>query len=104
MIVVLQQEPHAVFTRSHDDLFISHSINITEALCGFKTVIKHLDGRSLVLTQKPGEFLAPGTIRAIEKEGMPRHKMPFEKGNLYIKLDVVFPENHSLSDEQIEVI
>jgi len=102
LIIVLQQEPHQIFTRNHDDLFISHTINITEALCGFKTVVKHLDGRSLVLNQNPGEFLAPGTIRAIEKEGMPRHKMPFEKGNLYIKLDVVFPENHSLSDEQIE--
>jgi len=103
LIVVLQQEPNQTFTRSQDDLYITHSINITEALCGFKTVIKHLDGRNLVLNQKPGEFLAPGTTKAIEKEGMPRHKTPFEKGNLYIKLDVVFPEENSLSDQQIEV-
>lgn len=101
LIVVLQQEPHEVFTRNHEDLFMSHTLNITESLCGFRTVVKHLDGRSLVLNQKPGEFLAPGTIRAIEKEGMPKHKNPFEKGNLYIKLDVKFPENNSLTDDQI---
>jgi DnaJ family protein A protein 2 len=82
---------------------MSYTLNITEALCGFKTVINHLDGRHLVVTQEPGEFIAPGTIRAVAKEGMPIYKNPFEKGNLYIKLDVKFPENNSLSDETIMV-
>ena len=36
---------------------MSHKINITEALCGFKLVIKHLDGRALVLTHPAGEIL-----------------------------------------------
>lgn len=101
LIVVLQQVAHEVFSRNHDDLFMSHTINLNESLCGFKCVTKHLDGRQLVLQQKPGEFLAPGTIRAVEKEGMPIYKNPFEKGNLYIKIDVKFPENYSLSEEQI---
>ena len=103
LIVVLQQIPHEEFTRNHDDLFMSYTMNLTESLCGFKTVVKHLDGRKLVLNQKPGEFLAPGTIRAVEKEGMPIYKNPFEKGNLYIKLDIKFPENGSLSEEVISV-
>jgi len=64
---------------------------------------KHLDGRALVLTHPAGEILAPGSVRAIAKEGMPIHKNPFEKGNLYIKFDVVFPENNSLSEEAIKV-
>jgi len=102
LIVVLQQSEHETFTRNHDDLFMSHKINITEALCGFKLVIKHLDGRALVLTHPAGEILAPGSVRAIAKEGMPIHKNPFEKGNLYIKFDVVFPENNSLSEEAIK--
>lgn len=101
LIVVLQQTQHEVFSRNHDDLFMSYTMNITEALCGFKTVIKQLDGRDLVLVQPPGEFLAPGSIRAVEKEGMPIYKNPFEKGNLYIKLDVKFPANYSLNDDII---
>lgn len=101
LVVVLQQTEHELFTRNHDDLFMTHTLNITEALCGFKTVITHLDGRKLVLNQKQGECLSPGTIRAIEKEGMPIYKNPFEKGNLYVKFDVKFPENNSLSEEQI---
>ena len=104
LIVVLQQTQHEVFSRNHDDLFMSYTMNITEALCGFKTVIKQLDGRDLVLVQPPGEFLAPGSIRAVEKEGMPIYKNPFEKGNLYVKLDVKFPANYSLNDDIIMVI
>lgn len=103
LIVVLQQTENELFTRNHDDLFMTHKINITESLCGFKLVIKHLDGRSLVLTHPAGEILAPGSVRAIAKEGMPIYKNPFEKGNLYIKFDVVFPENNSLSEEAIKV-
>ena len=103
LIVVLQQEDHELFTRNHDDLFMTHTINITEALCGFKLVIHHLDGRSLVLNSEPGDILSPGTIRAIQKEGMPIHKNPYEKGNLYVKFDVKFPENNTLSEEAIKV-
>ncbi len=103
MIVVLQQEDHELFTRNHDDLFMTHTINITEALCGFKLVIQHLDGRSLVLNSSPGDILSPGTIRAIQKEGMPIHKNPYEKGNLYVKFDVKFPENNALSEDAIKV-
>jgi DnaJ homolog subfamily A member 2 len=103
LVVVLQQKEHAVFTRNHDDLFMNHTINITEALCGFKLVVHHLDDRALVLTHPPGDFISPGTIRAIPKEGMPIYKNPFEKGNLYVKFDVKFPENNSLSEEAIKV-
>ena len=53
----MQQTEHELFTRNHDDLYMSHKINITEALCGFKLVIKHLDGRALVLTHPAGEIL-----------------------------------------------
>ncbi len=100
----MQQTDHDVFTRNHDDLFISHTINITESLCGFKLVVKHLDARSLVINQPAGEFLSPGTIRAIPNEGMPIYKNPYEKGNLYIKFDVKFPENNDLTEDQITVI
>lgn len=103
LIVVLQQADHETFTRNHDDLFMSHTINITEALCGFKLVIKHLDGRSLVLNHPAGEVISPGMIRAIPKEGMPIYKNPFEKGNLYVKFDVKFPENNELNEDTIKV-
>ena len=103
LIVILQQTEHDVFTRNQDDLFITHVINITEALCGFRIVVKHLDSRTLVLNHPAGEILAPGSIRAIPNEGMPMLKYPTEKGNLYIKFDVKFPDNNSLTEEAISV-
>ncbi len=103
LIVVLQQTEHDVFTRNHDDLFMEHTINITEALCGFKMVVKQLDGRSLVLNHPAGEVISPGTIRAIPKEGMPVYKNPYERGNLYIKFDVKFPENSDFDETSIQV-
>lgn len=103
LLVILQQNEHDLFTRNQDDLFITHVINITEALCGFKIVVKHLDGRTLVLNHPAGEILAPGSIRAIPNEGMPMFKHPTEKGNLYIKFDVKFPENNSLTEDAISV-
>lgn len=102
LIVVLQLQEHDVFSRNHDDLFMTHTINITESLCGFKMVVKQLDGRSLVLTQPAGEVLAPGTIRAIPKEGMPIYRNPYEKGNLYIKFDVKFPDSEALTEDSIK--
>lgn len=92
-----------MFTRNHDDLFMSHTINITEALCGFKMVVKQLDGRMLVLNHPQGEILPPGSIRAIPNEGMPIYKSPFDKGNMYVKFDIKFPENNSLSEDAIKV-
>lgn len=60
MIIVLQQLPHERFQRDGCDLFMTHGLTLTEALCGFVVVIKHLDGRDLVVRQHPGEVISPG--------------------------------------------
>ncbi len=60
VIVVLQQEPHAVFQRSGDNLVMKHKINLVESLCGFELVITHLDGRKIVLKHPPNDPIAPG--------------------------------------------
>ena len=41
--------------RKRDDLIMTHSVGITEALCGFQMVFQHLDGRDIVVTHLPGE-------------------------------------------------
>lgn len=101
VVIVLQQKPHDVFQRTGDDLVIKHEITLTEALCGFEFVVKHLDGRDLLVRHLPGEVIKPGDLKGIQGEGMPQYKNPFEKGNLYIKFDVVFPENNFASEEQL---
>ncbi|CAB3220756.1 unnamed protein product [Arctia plantaginis] len=104
VIIVLQQKLHDVFQRTDDDLLMVHEISLTEALCGFEFIVKHLDGRDLLVRHPPGEVIKPGDLKGILGEGMPQYKNPFEKGNLYIKFDVVFPENNFATEEQMKQI
>ena len=43
-----------------------------------------------------------GTIRGVEGEGMPVYRDPFQKGILYVKFDVKFPENNTFDEETIK--
>lgn len=45
----------------------------------------------------------PGCIRMVKGEGMPQYRNPFEKGDLYVKFDVQFPENNWISAEKLNV-
>ncbi|CAN8001680.1 unnamed protein product [Ixodes pacificus] len=94
VVIILQTKPHELFHREGSNLFMSHSVTLTEALCGFEMVLKHLDGRDIVIKHPPGSVIKPRSMKGIRGEGMPVYRDPFEKGNLYIKFDVVFPDNH----------
>jgi DnaJ family protein A protein 2 len=48
-------------------------------------------------------FIVSGEFKGIEGEGMPHYRNPFEKGNLYIKFDVTFPENHFTNEIKLKV-
>lgn len=93
IIVILKEQPHETFKRSKDDLIMHQKISITQALCGFDLVIKHLDGRDLHVKNDAGSVMKNGEIKAVIGEGMPIYKNPFEKGNLYIEFEVEFPES-----------
>ncbi len=125
MVIILQQKSHELFKRQGDDLYLMHTITLTEALCGFSYVLKviasftqsivyfslrfifcfqHLDGRDLVIRHPPGNVIEPGSTKMVPGEGMPRYRSPFEKGELYIKFDVSFPPSHFAVKEDIEKI
>lgn len=104
VIIVLQQKSHERFQRSGDDLFMTHTITLTEALCGFSLAVKHLDGRDLHVRNPPGQVVKPGDIRGIEGEGMPQYKNPFERGNLYINFEVKMPENYFAPEAKLKLL
>ncbi|OCT84617.1 hypothetical protein XELAEV_18022770mg, partial [Xenopus laevis] len=86
IVLVLQEQDHEVFQRDGNDLNMTHKIGLVEALCGFQLTFKHLDARS---------------VRVVKGEGMPQYRNPFEKGDLYIKFDVLFPENNWIDPEKL---
>ncbi|CAM6089249.1 unnamed protein product [Calypogeia fissa] len=100
IVFVLQLKEHLKFKRKGDDLFLEHTLTLTEALCGFQFPVTHLDNRQLLIKSSPGEIIKPGQFKAINDEGMPHYQRPFMKGRLYIHFTVDFPETGSLTTEQ----
>ena len=60
-----------------------------QAILGFRKIIKHLDGRDIVIEED--EITQPNSIKEIEGEGMPFEKST-HKGNLYVKINVHIPD------------
>ncbi|KAJ1407452.1 HSP40/DnaJ peptide-binding [Sesbania bispinosa] len=96
IVFVLQQKEHPKFVRKAEDLFVEHTLSLTEALCGFQFVLTHLDGRQLLIKSDPGQVVKPDSYKAIDDEGMPMYQRPFMKGKLFIHFTVEFPEFLSL--------
>eukprot|EP00262_Sarcandra_glabra_P021368 TRINITY_DN8_c0_g1_i1.p1 TRINITY_DN8_c0_g1~~TRINITY_DN8_c0_g1_i1.p1 ORF type:complete len:420 (-),score=100.06 TRINITY_DN8_c0_g1_i1:431-1690(-) len=102
IVFVLQQKEHPKFKRKGDDLFVEHTLSLTEALCGFQFVLTHLDNRQLLIKSNPGEVVKPDQFKAINDEGMAMYQRPFMRGKLYIHFTVEFPE--SLNTEQCKTV
>ncbi|KAF3953193.1 hypothetical protein CMV_019887 [Castanea mollissima] len=104
IVFVLQLKEHPKFKRKFDDLYVEHTLNLTEALCGFQFALTHLDGRQLLIKSNPGEIVKPGQSKAINDEGMPHHQRPFMRGRLYIHFNVEFPDSGIISPEQCQTL
>lgn len=102
VIVLVHQQAHDRFTRQDKNLYMDVKLDITQALCGFSLVIQHLDERILHVQSPVGTVYKTGDIKCIVGEGMPIHKNPFEHGNLYLKFEVVFPDNYFTTPDKIK--
>ena len=93
-----------MFTRKGGDLFMEKELLLSEALCGYKFIVTHLDNRQLMVASRPGEIVKPGDWKAVFDEGMPTAGRPFEKGRLFINFKIKFPASGDLSDVEVEQI
>jgi len=96
VIFVVQEKEHELFKRQGDDLYMEKTLKLVEALCGFQFTITHLDGRKLLVKSEPNDIIKPGDVKAILEEGMPIYKRPMDKGVLYIKFNIEFPQPSQL--------
>jgi len=102
IIFVLIEKKHDVFKRNGNDLYMETTIPLIEALAGYAFTVKHLDDRTLLVKSEKGEVVTPGEVKMIGGEGMPKHKSPFEKGNLYIQFTIEFPKPQALKEPQLQ--
>ncbi|KAG6850691.1 hypothetical protein H0H93_009849 [Arthromyces matolae] len=92
VVFVLKTLPHESFERSGNDLLTHVKITLSEALFGFsRIVLTHLDGRGIEVSSPAGKIIKSDDSIVLRGEGMPIHKRPSEKGDLYVILSVEMP-------------
>lgn len=92
VVFVLKQTPHDSFQRSGNDLLTAVHITLSEALFGFSRIlVTHLDGRGIHVSSPPGKIIKPGESIVAKGEGMPVHKHPDTRGDLYIVFKIDMP-------------
>jgi DnaJ family protein B protein 4 len=95
LVFVVEEKPHATFTREGNDLVCKLKIPLVDALTGTggKRIVDALDGRKLQVPV-PSGVVKPGQQSTVSGEGMPIRKDGSikKKGDLIIRWDVVFPD------------
>ena len=86
---MVREIPHDSIRRDGDDLVMGVGVPLATALCEGKIDVPALDGRTLRVPLK--EVVYSGYERTVVGEGMPKSRMPGQKGNLRIHFKVTFP-------------
>eukprot|EP01063_Lacrimia_lanifica_P010322 TRINITY_DN17034_c0_g1_i1.p1 TRINITY_DN17034_c0_g1~~TRINITY_DN17034_c0_g1_i1.p1 ORF type:complete len:525 (+),score=166.17 TRINITY_DN17034_c0_g1_i1:51-1625(+) len=87
--VQVQVYEHGQFRRVGNDLRMTLTVTLPEALRGFRYRATHLDQREFFIES---EGVTPhGTVITLEGEGMPHRNDPGRKGDLYVDVHVKFP-------------
>lgn len=101
VIFVVDEQPHAKFQRKDADLYYECEVDLLTALAGGDVSFKHVSGDYIKFSIIPGEVISPGCSRVIEKQGMPIYRSS-DRGNLFIKFSVKFPEAHFASEDKLK--
>lgn len=100
VIVSLRQKENSTFKRKGNDLHMTMEISLKEALTGFTRTVKQMDGRDIEVVETG--VTGPYSTKIVKGEGMPKHGVPSETGDLKIQMKVKFPKK--LTPEQAETI
>lgn len=96
IVVVIKQQPHAVFERQGNNLVMSKKITLGDALCGCSFTVKHLDGTVLLLESHT--VIKPNDRKVIKNHGINK------TGDLIVNFEVVFPEITPEMKEAMQVL
>ena len=98
--ITFEVEPHSHFKRDGDDVYVDHEIPFTQAILGGETSVTTLDGE-LKLKIRPGT--QPGATVRLSGKGTTRLRgfRKDDRGDLYIRLKVTFPQNLSRHQKEL---
>lgn len=102
LVVVVQIEPHEVYKRQGNDLFMTKKIKLIDALKGFSFNLKHINDQTITISTPKGKVIAHEEQMRIPNLGMHHYKDSMSNGDLYIQFEVEFPK--ALTPEQIQTL
>ncbi|CAH0017256.1 unnamed protein product [Clonostachys rhizophaga] len=98
MHFVIQEKPHPLYTREDNDLVHVITLDLKEALTGWKRTVTTIDGRQINL-DKAGPT-QPGSEERFPHQGMPISKHEGQRGDFVIRIKVNFPSSLTAAQKQ----
>ena len=95
--VIIVVDKHEEFRRDGLNLIYEKTISFKESICGFESIIRHVNGKQLRYKSDPGQVVRDGTIKTIQGLGMLRHN---HVGTMIIKLHIDYSKK--LTEDQIK--
>ena len=95
LIFKIKQKPHEKYTRKGSDLIYRTQISLADAIDCKSLEIQTLESRNLRVSID--EILSSKTLKEVKNEGMPilENGKPSRKGNLYVRFEIIFPQQLS---------
>ena len=97
LIVMIEEEPHPLFTREGDNIILDLLVTFSEAALGADIEVPTLTGRAR-LKIEPGT--QSGTILRMREKGLPRLNS-FSKGDQFVRVNVWIPKTLSSQDKTL---
>ena len=85
----LKQTVFIIPTLKKQNLILERNILLSEALCGVKFKIFHLDGREILI--KTDDIIRPNEEYLLSKEGLSKDN--YNYGDLIVRFNIIFPES-----------
>eukprot|EP00386_Alphamonas_edax_P002190 GDKI01006574.1.p1 GENE.GDKI01006574.1~~GDKI01006574.1.p1 ORF type:complete len:372 (+),score=126.02 GDKI01006574.1:36-1118(+) len=89
LVFVIVPQPHERFVRKGADLHVEMPIPLLDALVGFKTAIKGIDGKDVVIEKQT--VTHHDEVLVVQGAGMPVKGNSSQRGNVVVTFKVFFP-------------
>ena len=99
IIFEIEEKPHSIFTRSKDDLTMTYTLPLVEALCGAEIHINDIDGKPFKVRL---DSVHPDSEKSLPNHGMPRKEGG--RGSLHIKFRITFPHLNEQQKSQVKAV
>ncbi|PHH90494.1 hypothetical protein CDD83_3527 [Cordyceps sp. RAO-2017] len=95
---IVEEKEHPLFKREDNDIVHTVTLDLKEALTGWKRTVTTIEGRQINLDK--GGPTQPGSEDRYPGLGMPNTKKPGQRGDFVIKYKVNFPSSLTAAQKQ----